>query len=996
LAAAIGSVLVGCEHSFLVITGDVASSGKFKEYEIAIETISSIVSSVAKGYNQDLKVVCVPGNHDCDFSQDKSTRRALLKSNLLSEVDDDLIETMTSVQSDYRDFADVIETKPDAVHQHGVLTIARFKSATSITFLKINSAWVSQESEQQGSLVLPLDIPSARSGLDVEDCVLTMLHHTLNWFEADNARTVRRQLDSCSDIVLTGHEHDAATYSRTYPKSGGTVHYLEGGVLQEGPRSSQSTFNTLVIDTEASAYNVQHFTWYDDIYVPDESEQWHPFVRNRHRVAAQFELSATFLDFLTDPGANFSHPRKAELKLTHLFVYPDLKRIPLEGGRDTGLVRNPLDFVITQRLSHLFGPEKSGKTALARQLVLDLHAQGYVPVFVNGRAFKPRTGVATVRELRKLITKQYSKAALEPLWQVAPEARVLVIDDHHKVRLTRQGKAELLKTLAHYFDRIVLLSGEDVRWEYLARSPDAAKNHPVFEYAHAEIMPLGYLKRSDLIRRWYSIGRNPDQVLEDTQGAFDREVVQAEHLITGLVGRNLVPSFPIFVLILLQQLEARRRIDTSVGSQGYLYQSLITNALAKIANKPSEIDGRYNYLTEFASLLLADDVDGLPVDDVRDWQQEYCRRFFVDLEFSTTVAQLTDVGVLHGNQDEVGFRYPYIKYFFIARWLKNNLREREVQQRLHDMARKLFHEPTANVMLFLAHLSDDALVLNTMLQAARELFEKRQLWLADAQTKYLNDLMLETPRLVIDVTVPPEERRREELAAQDEDESPPWEELPDELDEALEPLLQLNSAFKTTQILGLILKNYSGSLPGPRKVELAEACYRLSLRVLSFLFKVIENHGPEFVEAVVQHVAKLHPEAAKDRLTLEANALLFGFAERASFGIVKHLSQSVGVQGLGPVYRAVLQALDESPEARILDLSIRIDHFPELPASDAIALYEDQLNNHLVCLLVKHLVWYHMYMFRVDYQLRQRLCEKLEIPARTGLIDSDTKLITVK
>jgi len=42
-----------------------------------------------------------------------------------------------------------------------------------------------------------------------------LLHNRVNWLEANNARLLRDHLDSCSDAILSGHEHVSSAYTKS-------------------------------------------------------------------------------------------------------------------------------------------------------------------------------------------------------------------------------------------------------------------------------------------------------------------------------------------------------------------------------------------------------------------------------------------------------------------------------------------------------------------------------------------------------------------------------------------------------------------------------------------------------------------------------------------------------------------------------------------------------------------------------------------------------------
>src|SRR4051794_1972284 len=68
IARAVGSICPGVEHGVIVVSGDTAFSGKPEEYAHGRALIESVLSSVAMHLTGGpVRVLTIPGNHDCDF-----------------------------------------------------------------------------------------------------------------------------------------------------------------------------------------------------------------------------------------------------------------------------------------------------------------------------------------------------------------------------------------------------------------------------------------------------------------------------------------------------------------------------------------------------------------------------------------------------------------------------------------------------------------------------------------------------------------------------------------------------------------------------------------------------------------------------------------------------------------------------------------------------------------------------------------------------------------
>ncbi len=130
------------------------------------------------------------------------------------------------------------------------------KLNTSIVLCRgYNTAWMSRKQERQAQLSFPIDAvpPDDRDG----GLVVSFFHHPYNWQEASQARVFRQRIEDTSDIVLTGHEHEAEVRSHLDAHRELT-HYVEGDVLQDHT-SSRSGFNAILIDLTSQTWQVITF-----------------------------------------------------------------------------------------------------------------------------------------------------------------------------------------------------------------------------------------------------------------------------------------------------------------------------------------------------------------------------------------------------------------------------------------------------------------------------------------------------------------------------------------------------------------------------------------------------------------------------------------------------------------------------------------------------------------------------------------------------------------
>ena len=74
----------------------------------------------------------------------------------------------------------------------------------------------------------------------------------------------------------------------------------------------------------------------------------------------------------------------------------------------------------------------------------------------------------------------------------------------------------------------------------------------------------------------------------------------------------------------------------------------------------------------------------------------------------------------------VRFRVKAAFYFFVAQYISTNLSATDVQVVVKELASKLYREDAANIVLFLCHLPQNAIVRREVLASAKATFSDVQ------------------------------------------------------------------------------------------------------------------------------------------------------------------------------------------------------------------------------------------------------------------------------
>jgi hypothetical protein len=568
------------------------------------------------------------------------------------------------------------------------------------------------------------------------------------------------------------------------------------------------------------------------------------------------------------------------------------------------------------------------------------------------------------------------------------------MDDYHRLPITKDFRDAVLRELLQRFDIVILLGGADLRMQELV-GPDR-ESRLLWEFNHCEIMGFGHRMRAEFIKKWYRIGRE-GQVEDDT---LVQKAIDLERTISSILGHDLLPPYPVYLLLLLQQLESNNPLDTTAASYGRLYGAVVTAYLARSGGR-DDLETKINYLTELAYHMYAENKDHLTDEEARQWHTEYCARHLEPIDFGGFRDELVRSQVLQHRYGELRFRYKAGFYYFVALYLSDNLAKDPVRAEVKKLCAQLYREDAANIVVFLCHRSKDALILNEVLATANKLFADRP------ETDLLTDTRF-TGKLLYKLEVPvledrdPEKNRLQALEErdqqfsktdQDEEEaySPRVQEEQVEDDSEVQRISSdINSTIKTIQISGQILRNFGGRLEGPEKVRLTESCYSLGLRLLKFIYAIFEMGEEGLVGAAQATLLERHKELDAVVAREIANSLVYGLLKLTTLGIVKVVSNSVGLEKLAPVFAEVLNA-NGTVARRMIDLSIRLDHYTTFPVDLTLELYKDVRESMITVDVLRQLVFNRFYYFSAPYHIKQQVCKKLEIKLQPILLDADPK-----
>lgn len=974
IASAVGSQLGGCNLVALVISGDVAYSGKHDQYQLAIPFFREIRDRLTNDFSVKVEFIICPGNHDCDFSIDQEFRELALASIADGNVPSKrAIEECTSVQAAFFQFVEElceihITSAADRLRYQVNLEI----DGDSIFFDCVNLSWVSRLKEEK--VTFPTSVIPERK--NVSGLAITVMHHPFNWLHPLAYRDFRKRVRTKSDIVFTGHEHQWLAVETVDSDSGCSLQF-EGGVLQDQKVPEYSTFAVVLVDIVNERYKAQKYEWSGSMYSNVQLGEWGSYRKlaisaqqGKWRFAEEFEAE------LSDVGLSLRADGH-EMSLQDIYVFPEIEATSSENS-DTKDFASADDLINDEANSFGFviqGDERSGRSALLCQLARTYLSNGYVPLLISGQEITRAAESDVEKILAREVARQFGESS-DAYNQLPPAKKVLLIDDIDEIPIKSERAVEQL--LARMRARVGVLVATTTDVYETANVVGEAEFNGLSELPRYRVLPFGHLARTRLIKKWTYL------TSDDAQSEDDRvsRVHEAEKFLSAVLNRGIVPAYPLYLITLLHAAHSREKDALQDGGFGHYYEYIISEGILAAEIRKEKMDEIYSYCTQLAWFICQKARDYISPEELREFNRQFCVEFF-SVELSVRKEELLKSRLISETGGGISFRYSYLQYYFVARYLSENLNEEVVWHYVEDSARHLYVRARANALVFLTHFSNRSEVIDVILGALRDQFKGIPLAQFNKRNESVDAILRELPKLTYGGGDPMLHREEQ---AKERDKHPEGDGLMEraETGDDLSVAARLATVFKTVEIVGQILKARYSSFRRARKEEMIDEVIKGPLRALEDFYDLLRLRPDSIISEFKQAVSEKNRNLDEEAMEGLARRIA-GFAVLAvSFDFVKRIAEAVSSDAVREDLSNVITANDDLAY-KVVGLACSLDGqrpLPRIEIERALHLGEGSL---IVESLVRLLVLYRMYMFRTSAADIQWARDVLKIPTRAKI-----------
>ncbi|XGA80810.1 hypothetical protein OR573_03915 [Halomonas sp. CH40] len=646
-----------------------------------------------------------------------------------------------------------------------------------------------------------------------------------------------------------------------------------------------------------------------------------------------------------------------------VFIFPELKKS--DADVDEEKYCNSLDLIDSCENLFLRGGESSGKTFLLYEFFLKHYDLGLIPIYIDCLNVRNASLAKVERYVNRCVEKQYSKSFLNDYNQTPKSKKIVYLDNYDQLRATSEHRAKFLKFFMDRFERVIVTTGTSLEYGDLTDTEMADVSQ---EFERYELLPFGHQLRHKLIQKWNGGSYDLEGNFEDP--AY--KISEAETSINSVIGKHLVPSTPFYLLTLLQSFEAAQDGGIQNSSYGYYYQYLITSSLKRVNFKPDQLDELFNYCSLLAFEMRNNGDKSISSDEFLAFNDFYSKEY-TRVDFDQRKEKLLKAKILTFRQDFYCFSYSYIYFFFLGKYLAINWEDEVVKELVKDCCDHLYIRDNAHAVIFLTHHTNRTDIIKKIIEVSSDLFSDVEPISFNGDTEFLNDFIEEASKVIIG-EIDTEKNQEAERRSKDDIE------VNGEVDEYAQPLEELNFQdkinlmFKTVEILGLIAKNYYGSLRNSFKKEIIDESFEAPLRALKHFFMALEKAQ----EPLVRELSTIMAErsSAEDDNEKLAKKLLFDIFGIMSFSFIHKAAASVSSAKLKEVISEVAKEKD-LVAYKLIDLSTRMEVPGNIPFAYISEIKRITEGNHFSRRLLESVVIRHLYMFKTSDADKQRLSQIL-------------------
>lgn len=689
---------LGCfERAILIISGDIAFSGKLEQYATAYKMYRKIKDETIRKYNlKSFDIVIVPGNHDIDYDKIENTKEEYTEIFKKGQQDKFLNAQLSKMKNFY------IHANGVSCFQNKMITIDTKTLKYDDTNIKINmintACFSLKDEEDQGYHYLyPSELDKLHRADN--DIVITVMHHP-HYFFNYNVKNDLNQAILQSDIILCGHEHSSNTYGINTDTASSRI--IAGGCLADQGNWSESEYYAGVIDTERMVYDYSQFKRKGDIYCKarDYSMPISPSINNKFNIG----IKKNYIDDI-----NLDKKYMISDNINDYFVFPLLSEESIY-NEATPIELSSFElfdsFLSNHKYISITGHSGAGKTVLLKHL-LNKYLQSKICIFVSGNMLKMQNYKNVIKNTFEDIytsdTYTYNKFC-----QLDKEDKMLLIDDADK--MDTEKLSMVLQYAESEFGYIIYTWGKDIELDLKEKIKRNGLNE---SFSQLSIERFYKDKRKELITKVIC-------TLSHTENGNDTIIQRLEEALSAQ--KKLFRLDPDFIV------QFCKYYYVNIGDLAYndinvfskVFEANITSLIQPNAKRIAVekifivLDKISYHIHKFRSYPISQDEIITVIKEYNDYYDEFVDVFnFMEIVTSSHILKKYD------NTHYIFSEKSYLAYF-IAREIKRQFTEFNNFNDINNLIKFACYGINTDILLFITYITENMNILRLIMSFAEE------------------------------------------------------------------------------------------------------------------------------------------------------------------------------------------------------------------------------------------------------------------------------------
>jgi hypothetical protein len=681
-----------------------------------------------------------------------------------------------------------------------------------------------------------------------------------------------------------------------------------------------------------------------------------------------------FSEWCNDTEIDLKHRKLANIKLDDIYIYPDIEVIGQNAERD--LISKSKKLLNKKGKYIIQGEEQQGKTALLKMMYKNFIVDGKFPLFLNGMKIT-KSNIKV--NIEKALKQQYENISYNEF--MLKDEKIIILDDINKIKLNEEYRNYFLHEIDSKFDWIIITCNDS--FSYLISEIEV-----LYKYSECKLLSFGHVRREEIVSRWVCLG--VEESINDKEHYAQCDELK-EHLNT-VIKENIVPPKPIYILMLLQMFEVYSKKHSELTSYGHCYQQLIYQSLDNAKIHQRDIEKYINVLTEISWSIFKCEHDLNPT-EIESFFEEYSQKY-LSVDKDVVLNKLLSHSILVNSNECIGFKYPYIYYFFVGKKIAESFTMNDdFKSVIDDLLLYLHREDYANIIIFITHHTKDVLIFSKIKSFLSSLFESEEkATLAKEQLSFMDDFVKMIPELVIEQREIRKERKEQNsrLDRLERSQSEKDKKFKKQYD-TVTLMDSISKAFKGMEIAGQIIRTRNAAMTRDSIFDLANSGLSTGLRFLNFFIHLSDLSKKEVVNLIGDQLYN-QPNITNREIQVCVENLYLQMTFSSITGIIKKIADSIGSREAFEIYTQIEQKEPTLAHA-LIEYTIELQYMKDVNINSLSIVY-GKVNQSPVCLrILKEIIVQHIYMFPADYKKKQQIAEIIDVSIKNQrLMDRKTAL----